>query len=67
MVKVNKKMLDDFLKIMDDYNEFIFMDDEDYLMNQLQACLNTQGYWSGCAIRVYYDEDTKEFYTASRF
>lgn len=66
MIKVNKKMLKRFLEIMDDYGEFVF-GDEDYLQKQLETCLNTQGYWSGVSIRVYYDKDIKDFYVGSRF
>lgn len=66
MIKVNKKMLERFLEIMDDYGEFVF-GEEDYLKKQLETCLNTQGYWSGCAIRVYYDKDLKDFTIQSRY
>lgn len=66
MVKVNDKMLDKFIALMDECDEFLFGERED-IKRQLETCLNTQHYWSGCAIRVYYDEDTKEFYTTSRF
>lgn len=55
MIKVNKKMLKEFLEIMDEYDEFVF-GDEDMIKEQLQSVLNTQGYWSGCSIRVYYDK-----------
>lgn len=65
-IKVNKKMLDRFLEIMDDYREFVF-GDENYIQKQLETCLNTQGYWSGCSIRVYYNKDTKDFYVENRF
>lgn len=60
MIKVNKKMLNRFLEIMEDYGEFVF-GEEDYLKKQLELCLNSQGYWSGCSIRVYYNEDIKDF------
>ena len=66
MIKVTKGMVKKFIKIMDEHGEFIF-GDEEYIEKQLEVCLNSQGYWSGCSIRVYYDEDTKEFYTGSRF
>lgn len=66
MIKVNDKMLDRFLEIMNDYNEFVFGDNK-YLKNQLELCLNSQGYWSGCSIRLYYDTDIKDFYVESRF
>ena len=66
MIKVNKKMLDRFLEIMDDYGEFVFGDD-DYLKKQLETCLNTQGYWSGNSIRLYYDKEDKDFRVESRF
>ena len=66
MIKVDKKMLKDFLEIMDDNNEFVFGTDED-IQRQLELCLNTQGYWSGCRIRVYYNEDDKDFIIQNRF
>lgn len=66
MIKVNKKMVDRFLEIMDDYNEFVFGTTKQ-IQKQLETCLNSQGYWSGCTIRVYYDEDTKDFTIESRF
>lgn len=66
MIKVNKKMLERFLEIMDDYGEFVFGDDN-YLKEQLELCLNRQGYWSGNAIRVYYDKNIKDFTIESRF
>ena len=65
-IKVNKEMLDTFLEIMDDYGEYVF-GNKKYLQKQLEMCLNSQGYWSGCAIRVYYDNDTKEFRVESRY
>ena len=65
-IKVNNKMLERFLNIMDDYGEFIF-GDGDYLKEQLEICLNSQGYWSGCSIRVYYDKDIKDFYVENKF
>jgi hypothetical protein len=66
MIKVNNKMLKRFLEIMDDYGEFVF-GDEKQIKQQLETCLNRQGYWSGCSIRVYYDEDTKSFRIGNRF
>lgn len=66
MIKVNNKMLEEFLNIMDEYDEFIFGDNK-YLKEQLETCLNTQGYWAGCSIRVFYNKDTKEFRVESRF
>jgi len=66
MIKVNNKMLDRFLEIMEDYGEFVFGDNE-YLKNQLQVCLNSQGYWAGNSIKVYYDKDIKDFYIESRW
>lgn len=65
-IKVNNKMLEEFLDIMDSYNEFLF-GDEKQIKQQLELCLNTQGYFSGVAIRVYYNADTKEFSIESRF
>ena len=59
-------MLNRFLEIMEDYGEFVF-GEEDYLKKQLELCLNSQGYWSGCSIRVYYNKDTKEFSVQSRY
>ena len=55
-MKVTNKMLYEFLDIMEDYNEFVFGSEED-IKKQLELCLNTQGYWSGCSIRVYYDNN----------
>ena len=66
MIKVNKRMLERFLQVMDDLGEFVFGDDKQ-IKQQLEICLNSQGYWSGCAVRVYYDEDAKDFYAESRF
>ena len=66
MIKVTDKMLKRFLEIMDENDEFLFGDEED-IKQQLQVCLNTQGYWSGCAIRVYWDKDMKDFRIGSRF
>lgn len=66
MIKVNSKMLKRFLEIMDDFGEFVFGDNKQ-IKNQLELCLNSQGYWSGCSIRVYYDRDTKDFRIENRF
>ena len=66
MIKVNNKMLKRFLEIMDANDEFVF-GDEKQIKQQLETCLNSQGYWSGCAIRVYYNENTKDFTIGSRF
>lgn len=66
MIKVNNKMLKRFLEIMDDYGEFVFGDDKQ-IKQQLELCLNSQDYWSGCSIRVYYDETTKDFRIGNRF
>lgn len=60
MIKVNNKMLKRFLDIMDNYGEFVFGEDN-YLKKQLELCLNNQGYWSGCTIRVYYNKKIKDF------
>jgi len=65
MIKVNNKMLKRFLEIMEDYGEFVFGSDEE-IKEQLEICLNSQGYWSGCYIRVYYNENTKDFRLESR-
>lgn len=66
MIKVDDKMLNEFLDIMAEYNEFVFGDYED-IKRQLEICLNSQGYWSACAIKVYYNKDTKEFSVENRF
>lgn len=66
MIKVNNKMLKRFLEIMDDYNEFVF-GSEEMVKEQLEICLNNQGYWAGNYIRVYYDKDTKDFRIENRF
>lgn len=65
-IKVNNKMLERFLQIMDDYGEFVFGTKQE-IKKQLETCLNFQGYWSGCEIRVYYDKDIKDFTIKSRF
>ena len=65
-IKVNNKMLEKFLNVMDEYGEFVFGDEEE-IKQQLEICLNSQGYWSGCAIRVFYDEDLQDFIVGSRF
>lgn len=65
-IKVNDKMLERFLTIMDDYGEFVFGDD-DYLKKQLETCLNFQGYWSGSSIRVYYNKETKDFSVEEKY
>ena len=66
MIKVNKKMLKRFLAIMDNYDEFVFGTEKE-IKKQLEICLNSQGYWSGCSIRVYYDKDTKDFRVENRY
>ena len=66
MIKVTKKMVKRFKSIMEDYGEFLFGSDKD-IQTLLAVCLNTQGYWSGCSIRVFYNEDTKDFEVESRF
>ena len=65
-IKVNNKMLEKFLNVMDEYGEFVFGDEKE-IKQQLEICLNSQGYWSGCAIRVFYDEDLQDFTVESRF
>ena len=65
-IKVNKKMYDEFMQIMEEYGEFVF-GDEEQIKQQLQVCLNSQGYWAGCSIRVFYDTENKDFYVESRF
>lgn len=59
-IKVNNKMYKEFVNIMEDYGEFLFGNDRD-IKEQLELCLNTQGYWSGNEIRVVYDKYMKEF------
>lgn len=65
-IKVNNKMLERFLEVMDEYGEFVFGDEKE-IKQQLEICLNSQGYWSGCAIRVFYDKDLQDFTVESRF
>ena len=65
-MKVTKKMLNRFLEIMDDYGEFVFGEEKD-IQKQLEMVLNSQGYWSGNSIRVYYDNNAKDFRIESRF
>lgn len=57
-MKVNNKMLKEFLELMEDFGEYVFGDNKQ-IKNQLELCLNSQGYWSGCSIRVYYDNGFK--------
>lgn len=66
MIKVNNKMLNRFLEIMDKYGEFVF-GDPDQIKKQLEMVLNSQGYWSGCSIRVYYNENIKDFTIQNRY
>lgn len=66
MIKVNNKMLKRFLEIMNDYGEFVFGNDKE-IKQQLELCLNRQGYWSGCSIRLYYNKDLEDFRVESRF
>ena len=64
MIKVNKKMLDEFLELMEDLGEFVFGTKKE-IKNQLQVCLNSQGYWSGCEYRIYYKNN--HYVVESRF
>lgn len=64
MIKVNNKMLEEFLDLMDSYGEFLFGTEEE-IKKQLELCLNSQGYWSGCSIRVFYNNNN--FSVESRF
>ena len=64
MIKVNNKMLEEFLNIMEDYGEFVFGTEEE-IKKQLELCLNSQGYWSGCSVRVFYNNNN--FSIESRF
>ena len=66
MIKVNNKMFDDFLEIMGNYNEFLFGTKKE-LKKQLEICLNSQGYWSGNYIRLYYDTNEKRFTIEKRW
>lgn len=66
MIKVNNKMLEEFLYIMEDYGEFVFGSKKE-IKKQLEACLNFQGYWSGCSIRVFYNKENEYFSVVSRF
>ena len=66
MIKVDRKMTERFIALMEDHDEFVFGDLEQ-VRKQLEVCLNSQGYWSGCAIRVFYDEIEKDFYVESRY
>jgi hypothetical protein len=59
-------MTEEFLAVMDSYNEFVFGEFEQ-VRKQLEICLNSQGYWSGCSIKVFYDNDNKKFYVENRF
>ena len=61
-----EKIISIFGSGVDEYNEFVFGTDEE-IKQQLEICLNSQGYWSACSIRVYYNEDTKDFNIESRF
>lgn len=63
-IKVNKKMLNEFLELMEDFGEMVFGDDKQ-IKKQLEICLNSQGYWSGNSIRVYYKNN--RFSVESRF
>ena len=63
---VNNKMLERFLEIMEANDEFVFGSKKE-IKKQLEICLNRQGYWSGCDIRVYYNKYTKDFTTQRRF
>ena len=66
MIKVDNEMFKKFIAIMEDYGECYF-GEEDYLKKQLEIVLNSQGYWSGCYVRIYYNKDTKEFSIESRW
>lgn len=63
-IKVNSKMLNEFLEIMDEFGEFVFGTKQE-IKKQLQTCLNFQGYWSGCSIRVFYRNN--HFVVENRF
>lgn len=63
-IKVTKKMLNEFLNLMEDFGEYVF-GDEKQVKKQLEICLNSQGYWCGNSIRVYYNN--KRFSVESRY
>lgn len=63
-IKVNKKMLNEFLELMEDFGEYVFGNDKQ-IKKQLEICLNSQGYWSGNSIRVYYKDN--RFSVESRY
>lgn len=63
-IKVNKKMLKEFLELMDEFGEYVF-GEEKQIKKQLEICLNSQGYWSGCSIRVFYKNN--RFVVENRF
>ncbi len=63
-VKVSKKMLKEFLDLMNDFGEFVFGTEKE-IKKQLEVCLNSQGYWSGCSYRIYYKDN--HFSVESRF
>ena len=64
MIKVNKKMLKEFLDIMEDFGEYVFGTEKE-IKKQLETVLNSQGYWSGCSIRVFYNNN--RFIVENRF
>ena len=59
-VKVTKKMLKEFLDLMNDFGEYVF-GDEKQIKKQLEVCLNSQGYWSGCSVRVYMEQEKQKY------
>ena len=65
-MKITNKILEKFLKIANDYGEFVF-GDKKQIKQQLEICLNSQGYWSGTYYRFYYNDNIKDFYLESRF
>ena len=66
MIKVNDKMFNRFMELMENYGEFVFGTKKE-IKQQLEICLNRQGYWSACNIRLYYDNNLKDFRIESRF
>lgn len=63
-MKISDEMLDEFLYIMKNYNEPVFGDKEE-IREMLKSRLETQGYYAGMSIRVFYKND--EFYVEERF
>lgn len=67
MIKVSKKMFNKFLNIINSYDDEFLFGTKEEIKKQLEVCLNTQGYWAGNMIRIFYNEDTKQFSIESRW